>query len=267
MKLTTLLTCFNRREKTLECLRGLHAQVLPEGLELEVVLVDDGSTDGTGSAVLAEFPATRLLTGDGSLYWCGGMRKAWRAAAEADPGFYLLLNDDTVLLPGALQALLEIAGSPGNRIIAVAAVRDPQSGAASYGGIRKHSGLVAATGNCEACDTFNANAVLLTRAVYMEIGVFHDAYTHAMGDFDYGFTATKRGIRVIQSACFLAECARNTDSGTWRDRSLPKARRWKLLNSPKGLPFREWVEFNRRNSGWIWPYRSVSPYLRVLAGL
>jgi len=267
MRISTLLTCFNRREKTLECLRRLHAQLLPDGVMIEVVLLDDGSKDGTAEAVVAEFPTTKILIGNGSLYWCGGMRKAWREAAASDPDHYFLLNDDTLLLPEALRALLETAGTPESRIIAVAAIRDPETGEASYGGIRGKSGMLPPTGRPEVCDTLNANAVLVPRKVYSELGVFHDAYTHGMGDFDYGFTATRSGIKIVQSANFLGECKRNPISGSWRDRSLTTVERWKQLHSPKGLPLREWMEFNRRNAGWIWPIRTLTPSIRVLLGL
>ena len=266
-KIATLLTCFNRKEKTLQCLRGLSAQELPEGVVIEIVLVDDGSRDGTAEAVLAEFPGARVIRGDGSLYWCGGMRKAWREAAASDPDHYLLLNDDTLLLPGALRALLEIAGTPDSRVIAVAAIRDPHTGKAAYGGIRHKTGLVAAGGKLETCNTFNANAVLVPRPVYRELGIFHETYTHGMGDFDYGYQATRRGMHVIQSADFLGECERNALAGSWRDRSLSRATRWDILRSPKGLPFREWMTFNRRNAGWRWPLKTLSPYVRVILGL
>lgn len=267
MRIATLLTCHNRKEKTLLCLRKLASQTLPENKYIQIVLVDDGSTDGTREAVLDEFPDAKVITGDGSLYWCGGMRKAWKEAAASDPDYYLLLNDDTLLYPDALRDLLEITSEPDNRIIAVAAIRDPQTGKATYGGIRGKADLVAASGQNEICDTFNANAVIIPRAAYRELGIFHEAYTHGMGDFDYGYSATRRGIRVIQSAAFLGECERNAISGTWRDRSLSRATRWKRLHSPKGLPFREWMEFNRRNAGWIWPVRTISPSIRLLLGL
>jgi GT2 family glycosyltransferase len=265
MTITALLTCFNRKEKTLACLRNLEMQDLSK-TELKYVVVDDGSTDGTGKVVKQEFPAATLIQGDGSLYWCGGMRRAWRRAAEDDPDYYFLVNDDTLLDSDALQALLEMTGSPDARIIAVAAIRDPITGKRSYGGIRGSGIPVNITGEFEPCDTFNANAVLIPRAVYREQGLFHSAYTHGMGDFDYGYQASRRGIHVLQSQRALGTCQQNGINGTWRDRSLSRYRRLCLLQSPKGLPFKEWVVFNRRNSDWRWPIRSVSPFFRILLG-
>ncbi len=266
MRIAALLTCFNRREKTLQCLRTLAAQDLPAGVSLEVFLVDDGSKDGTAEAVPAEFPRVTVIRGDGSLYWCGGMRMAWKVAAESDPDFYLLANDDTLLDKGALGSLLDITCTPDDRIIAVAAIRDTESEQAIYGGIRAASGLRPPTGKPEHCDTFNGNAVLIPRAVYEEMGMLHHAYTHGMGDFDYGYQASRRGIRVIQSAEFIGTCSRNPLAGSWRDRNLGRMERLRILRSPKGLPFMEWLAFNRRNYGWLWPMRTISPYIRVLLG-
>jgi len=265
MTISVLLTCFNRSRQTLECLRRVALQKL-SGATLDCFLVDDGSNDGTAAAVAREFPEVRILHGDGSLYWCGGMRLAWRTAAAGDPDYYLLLNDDTHLYPDALAELLAVAGSPDQEIIAVGAICDPVTGAGTYGGRRRKTGLVRAAGKAEPCDTFNGNCVLVSRAVYAKRGVLHDRYTHAMGDFDYGFQATKHGIRVIQSPNYLGTCADNTPAGTWRDRRLTRTQRWKLLGSPKCHPFFEWLEYNRRNSGMKWPLATISPWIRVLLG-
>ena len=243
------------------------ARQAPCGATMDYYLVDDGSTDGTAAAVAREFPAVRILAGDGSLYWCGGMRLAWRTAAADDPDYYLLLNDDTHLHPEALAGLLAVAGSPDREIIAVGAICDPATGVGTYGGRRRDGGLVPAAGQPETCDTFNGNCALITRAVYAKRGMLHDRYTHAMGDFDYGFQATKYGIRVIQSPNYLGTCADNPPQGTWRDRSLSRTQRWKILASPKYHPFFEWLEYNRRNSGIKWPLATISPWIRVLLGL
>jgi GT2 family glycosyltransferase len=266
MTIAVLMTCFNRRELTLACLRRLFAQELPEDAKFFVTLVDDGSKDGTGEAVRAEFPQVEVLTGDGNLYWCGGMRRAWTHAAKQDPDYYLLLNDDTVLESTALAELLSITGAYTNHRIAIAAIRNPESGQISYGGVRLTGGKAPVEGTASMCDTFNANCVLVTRAVYEEIGMFHRVYTHAMGDTDYGFEARRHGIELIQSGRFLGSCKNNPATNTWRDRSLTRWQRLKALQSPKGLPFREWMEFNRRNAGWKWPYYTVSPILRILLG-
>lgn len=261
-----LLTCHNRREKTLACLRCLTDQNLPTHVRTTITLVDDGSTDGTAEAVEAEFPQTTILRGNGNLFWCGGMRLAWSSASRQNPEYYLLANDDTLVDKNAIRCLFDMVSSPESRIIAVAAIRDPDSGMRTYGGIRGDNTPVGVSGKVEECDTFNANAVIVPRIVYSELGGFHASYTHGMGDFDYGYLASRRGIKVVQSAEMLGTCQRNPSTGTWRDKSLTRTKRLKMLQSPKGLPWKEWTVYNRRNAGWKWPWRSVSPFLRILAG-
>jgi GT2 family glycosyltransferase len=266
MTIAALLTCHNRRDKTMACLQALMALELPQDCRLDVVLVDDGSTDGTSAAVRAAFPEVEILTGPGDLYWCGGMRVAWKAAASRDPDYYLLANDDTILDRDAATSLLELVPSAEERIIAVGAIRDPETGEPTYGGVDERGMLLPATGSPRHCRTFNGNAVLIPRAVYQTLGPFHHVYTHGMGDYDYGIQARKQGVSIIQTAGMIGHCARNPETNTWRDRSLSRAKRWKLLSGPKGLPFREWMEYNRRNTGWLWPWKSITPYLRVLLG-
>ena len=44
--IATLITCHNRKDKTLACLDALFSNHLPDRVLLDVFLVDDGSTDG-----------------------------------------------------------------------------------------------------------------------------------------------------------------------------------------------------------------------------
>ena len=304
LRIAALLTCHNRREMTVACLRGLRAQVLPgwspdsdqkpgvksqkaillaptsdlrltisdlpspNRFAIEVFLVDDGCTDGTADAVRMVWPEATLLTGDGSLFWCGGMRVAWAEAAKTDPDYYLLLNDDTVIAEAAVSELLSLAPSPEDGVIAVAPIADPETGDVVCGGHLGHAPRpVVLRGTPALCDTMNANCALVPRAVFQKIGMFHHIYTHAMGDFDYGFLATRNGVRVVQAGKVLGTSKTNSTARTWLDKSLPRRERFRLLwSSPKGLPFREWLSYTRRNMGRIWPYRCISPALRILAG-
>ncbi len=231
---------------------------------MDLVLVDDGSTDGTSDAVRSIWPEVTLISADGSHFWCGGMRIAWRNAARQKPDYYLLLNDDTLLEPQAVATLLEISYSPDLEKIAVGAIVGPSTGQQTYGGRVRRYKLVPADGSLHECETFNANCVLVPSVVYNKLGGFHSAYTHAMGDYDYGFEATRCGIPIIQTPHPVGFCDDNPVHGTWRDRTLPIGKRLKLLQSPKGLPWKEWFTYTRRNEGLLWPWRFVSPIIRIL---
>jgi GT2 family glycosyltransferase len=112
-KIAVLLTCHNRKEKTLQCLDALYAQQgLEEYFTIEVYLVDDASTDGTAAAITASFPNVHIIQGDGNLYWNRGMHLAWNTASKArDFDYYLWLNDDTFLEKNALEIVLSMTHS------------------------------------------------------------------------------------------------------------------------------------------------------------
>src|SRR5690554_2221576 len=80
--ITVLLTCPNRKIKTLSCLESLFAASIPENYDLEVFLTDDGSTDGTSDAIKKNFPDVNIIKGNGNLFWARGMRLAWESAMK-----------------------------------------------------------------------------------------------------------------------------------------------------------------------------------------
>jgi GT2 family glycosyltransferase len=247
--IAALVTCHNRRDTTLACIRSLRSQassLARRGFQISLFLVDDACTDGTAESVLSVWPDANIRRGSGSLFWCGGMRKAWQHAEVSNPDYYLLLNDDTILRDQSVIELLTLAPTPEERLIAVAAIADPRNGNVVFGGHRGHDLTpVAATGRPEVCDTMNANCALIPRAVYQAIGILCSAYTHSMGDFDYGFLATRSGIPVVQSANVLGISEPNSEEGSWRDSSLSRLARLKLLwfSPTKGLPFFEWCRY------------------------
>lgn len=260
-----ILACHNRKAKTLVCLHSFFHQKR-ESWRLKAVVLDDASTDGTEEAVQREFPEVSLIHGDGKRFWCGGMRIAWLEAAQQDPDYYLLLNDDTCLEENALTELLALAPTPEALVIAVGAIADPVTGLWSYGGIPPTLGARLSGNSPRDVDTFNANCVLIPRAVFQKLGIFHPAYTHAMGDYDYGYTARQAGIRLKETPVFVGTCPRDKTGPAWQDRSLPRRERLRLLASPKGLPYREWWIYCWRNHRAICLYRWLSPTLRILLG-
>lgn len=128
-RFAVLLTCFNRKEKTSRCLQILFEQGLPEGLEFQVFVCDDGSKDGTGEMLTTEFAEVTVVQGNGHLFWNGGTNLAWNAAKDSGKfDFFLWLNDDTYLRPNALIDLFHQYFSFQKPGIITAACSDPQTG-------------------------------------------------------------------------------------------------------------------------------------------
>jgi GT2 family glycosyltransferase len=78
-KIEIVTPVHNRREETLQCLRSL-ARAESSGLDLHVIIVDDGSTDGTAEAVATQFPDVEIIRGDGSLWYTAGTNRGIQAA-------------------------------------------------------------------------------------------------------------------------------------------------------------------------------------------
>ncbi|GAA5521908.1 glycosyltransferase family 2 protein [Aliifodinibius salicampi] len=271
--LAVLLTCHNRREKTLQCLDTLFSQKSINNIEVTVYLVDDGSTDGTSEAVKEKYPEVNILKGNGSLYWTGGMRKAMNAAIEEGYDFYLWLNDDTVLYKEAISKLFETFNELNSQEqkppIIVGSLCDPDTGEITYGGqerIKKLNplkfGLISSLDKARQCDVFNGNVVLFPSEVITSVGNLNKRFRHTGGDFDYALRANKKGYKAWVVPAILGECPRNSNSGTWKDETLPVRKRVKKLLGPKGEPIKERFYFVSRYGGFLWPIIFLLVYIR-----
>jgi len=98
----------NRREITLLCLRSL-ARLNKKDLDVHIIIVDDGSTDGTSSAIEKEFPDVKVVKGDGNLWFTEGTNVGIRAALENKPEYVLMINDDQVFDANFLEYMVETA--------------------------------------------------------------------------------------------------------------------------------------------------------------
>lgn len=252
-RIAVLMTCHNRKEKTLSCLNHLYLNTIPQNVEMEIYLVDDGSSDGTGQAVATTYPQVHLIQGDGNLYWNRGMHRAWsEAAAAVDYDYYLLLNDDTDLMPQALQELLAASRecqdlSP----ICGSTAKSQNSEQTTYGGYSNRSGLIQPTQKIQECDYFNGNCVLIPRHVYQIVGKLDPHFRHSLGDFDYGIRARKHGIRLFIAPNNLGYCDEHDREPKWRRTDVKVRERLKSLYSPLGCNPIEFFTFDRRRSGVV----------------
>jgi GT2 family glycosyltransferase len=275
MRIAVLMACFNRRKMTLEALESLFGQEPVQDLDMTVYLVDDGSRDGTSHAVAQRFPQVSILQGNGSLFWNGGMRKAFAHALGSSFDGYIWFNDDTRLEKDAVSRLIACAGRVSGYLghtIIVGSICDPQTGERSYGGVRRKASrfrldfVPQLPDDREPilCDTMNGNFILIPAAAADRVGNLDGTFRHQLGDFDYGLRAVKMGIPIVIAPGYFGYCSDNPIDKTWRDRSLPLRQRWRHLMSPKGAPIQEWLCYTKRHFGWRWPLYALSPYVKTL---
>lgn len=276
-KLTAVLACHNRRPLTLRCLRALHAQA--GGIDFNVILFDDASSDGTGAAVRQEFPSVRIIEGDGNAFWGGGMHAAMSAALEGMFDDILWLNDDVDLRADALSILFDAQAQArrehgGRDHIVVGATTEPGSDAISYAGYRRRSRLSPVwlerigpvAGALNPADTMHGNAVLIPEGVARKVGPNDPRLFHELGDMDYGYRAVKAGARLWIAPTPVGECASNPRS----QKAPPPGNlvaRWKALNTPHGLPLDPWRHFMWRHGGVLGMVELGTIYAKRLTGL
>lgn len=232
-RIAVLITCHNRKIKTMACLKSLFQCTLPAEHSIEVFLVDDGSTDGTSNAIKENFSQVRIISGSGNLYWNRGMHLAWKTAAENDFDYYLWLNDDTYIFKDTLLVLLSTANSTEN-ISIIIATTCTASGVITYGGRDLKHKLIHPQKVPTQVAILNGNCVLVPNYVYQKLGNLDPLFHHAIGDFDYGLRAGRLGIKLFIAPGFLANCELNESIPQWRSSSVPLLKRIVSLYSPAG---------------------------------
>ena len=251
--IAVLITCFNRKDKTMACLTALFNCPLPENHFLEVYLVNDGCTDGTCEAVTEKFSHVNVIQGTGNLFWNRGMYLAWTTAAKTkDYKFYLWLNDDTILYPNAVRELIETSETENHQsIICGSTYATGLLQKITYGGKNSGKTLIIPNGQKQKCKYANGNILLVPIYVYSNVGTNDPIFHHSMGDYDYGFRARKAGIHSVISPHVLGVCDERTKFPAWCHHNTPIIKRFKLLYTPLGVhPIQHFI-FEKRHFGWM----------------
>jgi len=106
MDLSIIILNWNTRELLARCLESVYSTVSDPSFE--IIVVDNGSTDGSQAMLRDQFPRVHLIQNQENV----GFARANNQAVAASQGRYtLLLNSDATLLPNAVQAMLDLAES------------------------------------------------------------------------------------------------------------------------------------------------------------
>ena len=192
----------DRRALTERFARCLASQT-DQGFQL--VLVDDGSRDGTAEMVASIIPSATIIRGTGRWWWAGSLEQArrWLMRQPSRPDdIVLIANDDTTFAPDFLASARSVmASAPRTLLLALPQNLDP---AASPGaGVRidwSKLALEPVQGSSDA-DCFPTRGLFLGLEDFLDLGSFHTILLpHYLSDYEFTLRASRRGYRLTTDA-------------------------------------------------------------------
>ncbi|MDQ3268781.1 MAG: glycosyltransferase [Pseudomonadota bacterium] len=200
---SVVIPVYNQFEHTLACLRALAAH--PSRTAIEIVVVDDGSSDQTPSALpqIGGLRYHRRAANGGFIAACND------GAALARGDYLVFLNNDTVPQPGWLDTLLEtfdehprtgLAGAqllyPDGRLQEAGGIVFADGSGWNYGRFAAHDAPRHAF--VREADYCSGAAIAITRALFVRLGGFDPRYAPAYyEDTDLAFAVRSAGFDVL----------------------------------------------------------------------
>lgn len=217
---SVVIPVYNHFEHTLACLRAIAAH--PPAADIEIVVVDDGSSDGT-QASLQQIAGLRYQRRDRN----GGFIAACNDGASIARGDYLVfLNNDTVPQPGWLDVLLSTFDSQPGTGMAGSRLVYPDGRLQEAGGVIWRDGSADKLGRLRAANEpefsfvrrvhyCSGAALAIPRALFESIGGFDARYTPAFyEDTELAMQVRERGLEVICQPASVVVHAEGVTTGT-----------------------------------------------------
>jgi GT2 family glycosyltransferase len=201
----------DRLALTRNCLDDLSQQ---DAADMTVVVVDDGSTDGTAETLARDYPSVLVLRGDGDLWWTGAtnLGVAWALDRAADTDYILTLNNDTRCGRSYVRQLAVTAARHSPAIVGSLAVDG--HGRVVQGGIRVNwltakrrvlaervslGDLRVQAGEVVSVDVLPGRGTLIPVSALRSLGLFEPTLPHYGADYEFSRRAADHGYALLVS--------------------------------------------------------------------
>jgi GT2 family glycosyltransferase len=271
VRVSFIIPLYNCLPLTQAMLASLQATI-PTNLEHEIILVDDGSTDGTREWLATLDSRTiKILLNEQNLGYAGANN---RAAATATGEVLVLLNNDLVLTPGWLEPMLALhqaipkPGTIGNVQV------NASTGAVDHAGIfvtvkgkPEHDVCLPRKADHKLSPAVTGACLLITRLLWQELGGFAPQFMNGGEDIDLGFRAARAGYTnaVALHSVIYHHISASPGRGQHDERnSYFLTLRWK--DELIGLGAHAWCKHHVRHTPYLKLF-SLPTILLYLAGL
>ncbi len=199
--------------------------------ELVVIVVVDGSTDGTIEMLKKEFPQVHIVYGNGNWWYTKSMNEGFKYAEKLNPDFVLTLNDDINIQKNYIAQLASaIEKTPVNTIIGSVSVTNSQPYKVIFSGIKQiiwwRMKLVryhpmfsdipvnTFTGIHESL-VLPGRGTLIPYHVLKDVNYFDEKFVQYHSDFDFSLRARKKGyLSVISWDALIFSYPEKTNSSS-----------------------------------------------------
>ena len=200
-KIYVLLPVHNRVETTARFLKCLAAQTYKN---YHLVVVDDGSRDGTVIAVSSIVPGSTVIRGGGELWWGGSLHRGYqwlRSSPVSADDIVLMINDDTEFAPDFFEKAVSILDK-NPRTLLLAACHSRSSGEFIRGGVRvdyrKWDWKFVKPDSSEEINCLATRGLFMSASDLFAIGGFHPLLLpHYHSDYEFTMRAYRLGFKLV----------------------------------------------------------------------
>jgi GT2 family glycosyltransferase len=207
-----VLPVHNRKDFTRDCLLSLQKQTFQN---FTIIVIDDGSLDGTSEMIQKEFPEAVLLRGDSSLWWTGAINLGIKYVLENTTlgGYVLTMNDDTIIQANYLETLLVCASKHQRSLIGSVAIKNNDGMIIEDGGVKinwftakfkflargnQYKIVVNKEPSVIPVDVLSGRGTLIPVETFHEIGLYDFVrLPHYGADYEFSHRAKKKGYNLF----------------------------------------------------------------------